>query len=169
MLVELVYDQMAYTALNYMLLPILITLSDIYSTYPPCFVMYYKDLSSIHPEGKKARGGYTLSSAADKPAFGVILLDSTVDEFEIVPVLIHEYAHHLSQQNHGFTMFELWKEHLTQEYERRGQYVIREGDTEDYRRRHVVVRKVRFPEKSKHISESCPRGGPKNPPDECPV
>lgn len=148
MLVEIANEDIyAYTALNYMLLPILITLSDIYSTYPPCFVTYYKGLHEIHPEGKNARGGYTLSRVGDKPTFGLILLDSTVDEFEIVPLLIHEYAHHLSQQNHGFKMYDLWVEYLTQEYERRGQYVIREGDAEDYRRRHVVVRKICFPKK----------------------
>ena len=145
MLVEIVHDEEMYTTKTYTLLPFLITLSNIYETYPPVFVMFYKDLWKVHPEKKKALGGYTLSAMKDKPAFGIIILDDFLMAHEVMPVLIHEYAHHLSQQNHGFKMFELWREHLTNEYERRGLYAYREGDKTDYRRRHVVVRKVCFP------------------------
>ena len=114
--------------------------TDIYSCWPPVFVMWYDNLSELHPTNKDAKGAYSLTT--HKHPFGVILLDSCLTFNEAIYTLAHEYAHHLSQQNHGFMMFELWYEYLIDEIYRRWQDADGEEDQSDNRRRHVVVREV---------------------------
>jgi hypothetical protein len=125
---------------GYDLTPVYMVLSEIAPCWPPCYVIYSDKLSEMHPEGKEARGGYTMSNT--NPPFGVILLSHNLPKDIAVFVLIHEYAHHLSQQNHDFLMYELWYSYLLEEFLRRWNNAERKEDTDADRRRHVVVRKV---------------------------
>ena len=127
---------------TYVIQPFLALLNKIVKTQPPTFVHFVDRLREYHPEGQDALGGYALARTPGMVPFGVILLDGNLQVDEVVLTIIHEYAHHLSQQNHGFTMFELWKEYLEEEYHRRWNDVERETDQGDVGCGPFVVGKI---------------------------
>jgi hypothetical protein len=94
---------------------------DIYWIDEPVIVKFVDDLHN--PDGIKSRGGcgWTVLPMKDGSYrfTHCIVLDSDLDFVEAATVLIHEYAHLLSQADHGFLMYELWREHLREEFKRR--------------------------------------------------
>lgn len=124
-------DLTEVTHRTYVIQPFLALLNEFVKTNPPVFVYFVDKLRELHPDKKNALGGYALARTRFGVPFGVILLDGNLQVDEVVLTLIHEYAHHLSQQNHDFTMFELWKDYLEREYYRRWNDVERETDQGD--------------------------------------
>jgi len=110
----------------------------------PVVVKFVDDLRM--PDGTKVRGGCGWSFLALKKGgcrqTHTIVIDSGCDFIEAATVLIHEYAHFLSQQDHDFLMYELWREYLREEFQRRWYNAIGKEDWEADRGRTFVVGEV---------------------------
>lgn len=119
-------------------------LEDIYWIDEPVWVKFVDDLRM--PDGRKVRGGcgwipLPLKAGGYRLTHSIVI-DSGCDMIEAATVLIHEYAHLLSQQNHGFLMYELWREYLREEFKRRWDNAIGKEDWEADRGRTFVAGKV---------------------------
>lgn len=126
----------------------------IYSVEHYVFVRFISNLTK--QDGTKVRGGYALglvpTTKGALPAH-IIYIDSDLDVIEAATVLVHEYAHVLSQQNHGFTMYELWREYLREQFKRRWHDVIDQENRDDDRGRVIVVGEVRSDGTDEHLQE----------------
>jgi hypothetical protein len=128
------------TTRNYTFEPAVHILGDMYPVYPPVFVTFVDGLKK--DKETVVKGGYGHIQGKTETR-GIIYLNGNLEWREAVTVMIHEYAHHLSQQNHGFVMYELWKEWLREEFVRRyNDYVRGETDQGYDRGRTVVVGEV---------------------------
>jgi hypothetical protein len=111
-------EPICITTRNYTFIRELEILDEIYEIEEPIIVTFVPYLEK--PDGTKAKGNYGLSQFVTqdnkKKVMHMIMLDSSLDLIEAATVLLHEYAHVLSQQEHGFTMYELWKEYLREEF-----------------------------------------------------
>jgi len=134
---------------TYDIIPAMNLLGDMYPTDRPCYLMYIKGLRK--PDGTPARGGYGVLKG-ETDSRGIIYLTDGMDWGEAVSILIHEYAHHLSQQDHGFVMYELWREWLREEFVRRYEDVKRETDQRYDRSRIVEVGEVGCNGECEHVS-----------------
>jgi hypothetical protein len=117
---------------------------DIYNTDEIIYV--YMDKHVHMPDGRSVRGGYGKMHGMTKDGMvetHMITIDTSCDFIEAATVLIHEYAHVLSQQNHDFLMYELWREYLREEFQRRWYNAIGKEDWETDRRGTIVVGEVR--------------------------
>ncbi len=121
---------------NYTLLKEIEILGDMYPVYPPVFVTFVEGLKK--DKETVAKGGYG-HIQGETETRGIIYLNGNLEWNEAVTVMIHEYAHHLSQQNHGFVMYELWREHLREEFVRRYEDYVRGETDQGYDRGRVVV------------------------------
>jgi hypothetical protein len=65
------------------------------------------------------------------PEVGFIFITIGLTISETAQILIHEYAHHLTQCDHQFVMFELWKEYLIEKF-REGFLDYYKGGEKDY-------------------------------------
>ena len=144
-------------------------LEDIYKIDADIWVIFRPGIQKGN--GDKARGAYARGQI---PATGmydwhIIFIDDKLDIIEAATVLIHEYAHILSQQNHEFTMYELWRSYLRQEFRRRWKDVIGEEDTDDDRGRIVVVGKVCSGGIDEHLQELDSGSGQTDCENECAV
>lgn len=97
-------------------------LYDICPTTLECFIVLDDEIKMRC--GKKVRGRYTLVETwfpcmPDNKSKGVIFVDENCNFVEMCTVLVHEYAHHLSQQNHSGMLFRLFKDWLRKEFVRR--------------------------------------------------
>jgi len=127
---------------------------DSYNIDKHIYVWFEKDVRK--PDGTKVRGGYGTAFAMTKsgPApMHVITIDDSCDFEEAATVLLHEYAHVLSQQNHDFTMYELWREWLREEFQRRWYNAIGKEDWEADRGRTFVVGEVCRNGEDEHLQE----------------
>ena len=118
-------------------------LDDVHDSTVPIFVKFISDLK--REDGHKARGGYgqgLLPTRKGPAQVHIIYINADCDMIETATVLIHEYAHVLSQQNHDFLMYELWKEYLREEFKRRWDNAIGKENWEDDRGRTFVVGEV---------------------------
>jgi hypothetical protein len=125
---------------------------DIYSIDETIYVYMCENVCM--PDGTSVRGGYGLMYGVTKDGpvqTHVITIDISCDFIEAATVLIHEYAHVLSQQNHDFLMYELWREYLREEFrreylreefQRRWYNAIGKEDWETDRRGTIVVGEV---------------------------
>jgi hypothetical protein len=107
-------EPICVTTRNYTLIRELEILDEIYEIEEPIIVTFVPYLEK--PDGTKAKGNYGLGQFvtrdSKKKEMHMIMLDSDLDLIEAATILIHEYAHILSQQNHDFKMYELWREYL---------------------------------------------------------
>ena len=114
-------EPMCITTRDYTFIRELEILDGIYEIDTPVIVTFTPYLRKF--DGTGARGNYGLGQfvvrGGNRKLMHLITLDSYLDLIEAATVLIHEYAHVLSQQNHGFKMYELWKEHLRTEFVKR--------------------------------------------------
>ena len=114
-------EPMCITTRNYTFIRELEILDGIYEIDEPVIVNFKPYLRKA--DGTKARGNYGLGQfvvrGGNKKLMHLITLDSDLDIIEAATVLIHEYAHVLSQQNHGFKMYELWRDYLREEFVKR--------------------------------------------------
>lgn len=97
-------------------------LNDICPTTMECFVLLDNDIRI--EDGKKVRGRYLLVDTwfpckPDGKARGVIFIDEGEGFVSMCTVLVHEYSHHLSQQNHDGMLFRLFKNWLRVEFVKR--------------------------------------------------
>jgi hypothetical protein len=118
-------------------------LDDIYDLEHPVFLKFHEDLCK--PDGTKVRGGYSrgvLPMQKGLAPMHLIYIDSGCDLETSATVLLHEYAHLLSQQDHGFLMYELWREYLREEFQRRWYNAIGKEDWETDRGRTIMVGEV---------------------------
>lgn len=117
---------------------------DIWWIDEPIIVKFIDDLRM--PDGTKVRGGcgYTFLKLKEGGcrATHSIAIDNGCDFIEAATVLIHEYAHLLSQQDHGFLMYELWREYLREKFQRRWYNAIGKEDWEADRGRTFMVGEV---------------------------
>jgi len=127
---------------------------DTYSVEPNIFVRFIPDMRK--QDGTKVRGGYALglipTTKGAIPAH-IVYIDSDCDVIEAATVLVHEYAHILSQQDHGFVMYELWREYLREQFKRRWHDVIEQENRGDDRGRVIVVGEVRSDGTDEHLQE----------------
>ncbi len=137
-------EPICFSSRNYTFIRELEILDEIYEIDSPVFVHFVPGLRKA--DGTKARGNYGLGvfhTKKGKLAHHMILLDSDLDLTEAATILVHEYAHLLSQQNHEYKMYELWREYLRKEFVRRWDYVEgRENQGHD-RDRVIVLGEVR--------------------------
>lgn len=128
---------------------------DIYRIDEPIIVKFMYDLRK--PDETKVRGGcgWTLLQLkkGGHRLTHVIVIDSECTLVEAATVLIHEYAHLLSQQDHGFLMYELWREYLREEFKRRWDNAIGKEDWEADRGRTFMVGEVCGNREDKHLQE----------------
>jgi hypothetical protein len=97
-------------------------LANICPTTMECFVILANDVRM--KDNKKVRGRYLLLDtwfpcAPDNKSRGAIFIDEDEGFVSMCTVLVHEYAHHLSQQGHGGMLFELFKNWLRTEFVKR--------------------------------------------------
>jgi hypothetical protein len=144
-------------------------LEDIYDIDGEVWVIFVPNLRK--PDGTKVRGGYGQGKMRHSGDYQwhIIYIDDAINLIEAATVLIHEYAHILSQQNHGFTMYELWRSYLRKEFRRRWEDVIGEKDTDDDRGRVVVVGEVCNCEQVEHVQDGHIGCGQKDCQNECSV
>jgi len=144
----------AVTTRNYTFTRELNIVEEIYSVEPYVFVRFIPDMKK--PDGTKVRGGYALglipTTEGAVPAH-IIYIDSDLDVIEAATVLVHEYAHVLSQQNHGFVMYELWRDYLREQFKRRWHDVIDQENRDDDRGRVIVVGEVCSDGTDEHLQE----------------
>ncbi len=110
-------EPICFHSRNYTFIRELEILDEIYEVEAPIIVTFVPYLEK--PDGTKAKGNYGLGQFVTrdgKKLMHMIMLDSSLDLIEAVTILIHEYAHVLSQQGHGFTMYELWRGFLRYEF-----------------------------------------------------
>jgi hypothetical protein len=113
-------EPICFASRNYTFIRELEILDEIYEIEEPVIVTFVPYLEK--PDGTKAKGNYGLAQFATregKALLHMIVLDSDLDLIEAATILIHEYAHVLSQQNHDFVMYELWREYLRSEFVKR--------------------------------------------------
>ncbi len=129
-------------------------LEDIYWIVEPVIVKHVKDLER---NGEKAKGGcgYTILPMKDGSIRWThcIVLDSDLTWQEAATVLIHEYAHLLSQTDHGWLMYELWREYLREEFKRRWDNADGKEDWEDDRGRTFLVGEVCCDGEDEHVQD----------------
>lgn len=107
-------------------------LNEICPTTLECYVLLAPEVWTT--DGRKVRGKYLLVDGLlpcfpDCGAKGIIVIDENCKYDEICTILVHEYCHHLTQQNDGGMLFELFKEWLRDEFVRRwSEYVERGKD-----------------------------------------
>ena len=114
---------------DYTLMDEIELLGDIYPVNPPVYVVFREDLRK--QDDTKARGGYVLAKVPIRNGVGsrgFIFIDAGLDLIEAATILIHEYSHHLSQQNHGFVMYELYREWLREEFVEKWNEYTSSGD-----------------------------------------
>ena len=150
MIYLIIIDPLDGVTRNYDIVPYMNLLGDMYPVDPPVFMMFVDGLRK--PDGTPARGGYGVLEA-DGNTRGIIYLDSNLDWNEAVTAMIHEYAHHLSQQNHGFLMYELWREWLREEFVRRYEDANRAGNQEHDRSRVIRIGKTGCDGECKHLPD----------------
>ena len=110
-------EPICFTSRNYTFIRELELLDEIYEIEAPIIVTFVPYLEK--PDGTKAKGNYGLGQFVTrdgKKLMHMIMLDSDLDLIEAATILIHEYAHVLSQQGHYFTMYEHWREYLREEF-----------------------------------------------------
>ena len=61
------------------------------------------------------------------PEVGFIFITIGLTISETAQILIHEYSHHLAQADHNHILFELYKEHLTDEFRKGFEEFFRGG------------------------------------------
>lgn len=144
-------------------------LEDIYNIDQEVWVQFVPNLHK--QDGKKARGGYGQGQMCPTGNYQwhIIYIDDALDLIEAATVLVHEYAHVLSQQNHDFTMYELWRSYLREEFRRRWKDVIGEEDKDDDRGRVIVVGEVCDCEQEQHLQDGHSGCGQKDCKDDCNV
>lgn len=144
-------------------------LEDIYDIEREVWVKFVTNLR--REDGSKARGGYGQGQmcASGDYQWHVIYIDDALDLIEAATVLLHEYAHVLSQQDHGYTMYELWRSYLREEFRRRWEDVIGEEDKDDDRGRVVVVGEVCDCKEGGHVQDGHHRCGQEDRKDDCSV
>lgn len=84
-----------------------------------CFVIL--DDNVTMKDGVEVRGRYTLLGTwfpckPDNKSRGVIFIDNSCNFVEMCTVLVHEYAHHLTQEGHCGKLFNLFKSWLRIEF-----------------------------------------------------
>ena len=113
-------EPLCITTRNYTFIRELELLDGIYEIEAPVIVTFTPYLEK--PDGTRAKGNYGLgqfTTRDGKKLMHMIVLDSDLDLIEAATILLHEYAHVLSQQGHGFNMYELWREYLREEFVKR--------------------------------------------------
>lgn len=145
-------EPICFTSRNYTFIRELEILDEIYGIEAIVIVHFVPELKK--EDGTKAKGNYGLGrfvTKSGKQMLHMILLDSDLDLVEAATILIHEYAHLLSQQNHGFKLYELWREYLREEFVRRWNYAEGREDQGHDRSRVVLVGEVRNDGEDKHL------------------
>lgn len=84
-------------------------LNTVYITRTPAYLFFVGQLQD-------KLGGTKRAIYKKCPEVGFMFITIGLTISETAQILIHEYSHHLSQTNHNFVMFELWKEHLTEKF-----------------------------------------------------
>ncbi len=113
-------EPLCVTTRNYTFIRELELLDGIYEIEVPVIVTFAPYLE--RPDGTRAKGNYGLGKFVTrdgKKLMHMIVLDSDLDLIEAATILLHEYAHVLSQQPHKSKMFELWREYLREEFVKR--------------------------------------------------
>jgi hypothetical protein len=90
-----------------------------------CYVLLDDDIKMSC--GKEVRGRYILLDVSfpcrpNPKSSGVIFLDKTCTFVELCTALVHEWAHHLTQEGDGGKLFLLFKSWLRAEFVRRWNY-----------------------------------------------
>ena len=98
-------------------------LDDIYSIEEQIVVVFVPPDDLIAPGGIKAKGNcgigsFVLRGGGTKFLFMIKLVEG-LGLVEAATILVHEYAHILSQQSHKSKMLELWREYLRSEFVKR--------------------------------------------------
>ena len=104
-------------------------LSDICPATTTCIVsLVDEDITMCG--GGEVRGKYMLRATSTAPVdnIGWILINRNYKFNQIVTVLVHEYAHHLTLEDHEGKMYNLFKDWLREELMRRWQDVKRRED-----------------------------------------
>ncbi len=114
-------EPLCVTTRNYTFIRELELLDGIYEIEAPIIVTFMPSVEK--PDGTKAKGNYGLGQFVargnKKKIMHMIVLDSDLDLIEAATVLLHEYAHVLSQQPHKSKMFEIWRKYLREEFVKR--------------------------------------------------
>jgi len=118
--VENLDEPICITTRNYTFIRELELLDGIYEIDEPIIVTFRPYLKK--PDGTRAKGNYGLgqfTTRDGKKLMHMIVIDSDLDLIEAATILLHEYAHVLSQQPHKSKMFELWRDYLREEFVKR--------------------------------------------------
>lgn len=84
-------------------------LNTVYTTRTPAYLFF---VGQLHD----ALGGTKRAIYKKCPEVGFMFITIGLTISETAQILIHEYAHHLAQADHGHILFELYKEHLTDKF-----------------------------------------------------
>ena len=97
-------------------------LNRIYGVMSHCVVLFDNDIRM--EDGRNVRGRYMyvtklLPCSSTSPGGGIIAIDTSCNFIEMCTILVHEYAHHLTQEGHNGKLFNLFRSWLREEFTER--------------------------------------------------